>query len=479
MDSARMARGDSFDSHNDDMGIESQGEDGGHAGPSTSGGTGGTGAKKGKSKAAKEQDRKQQNRIAQREFRQRKQQYIKELEAKVALHEMGRDEQIERMQNAVKLLLEENQSLRALLASLGGFIGEGMATCLPRIGMEVPEFNDMINRTLLDNAQDALKLPLSARYSHAGVAKSASAPRPAAASTSAQRMDTGSSSSSTAQQSRRTSGSFQDPLPAGLTFPSPPSGVLPSQPNSAPPVSSFDFDLIFPNLTTPAPPPPAPAAAPTPHPGLSHAALASVRQQSMQQQTDEDLKALFVDTIKGGDPARVHEDVQDLFSLATDSPQMQAFQLIGYHFRNLSLNPNYNLPPSLRQTVTQKTVPHHVFFDGIIFPSLRDRLILLKDQYPLDDLIADFSSNDTVKVHGNDILQPEAWELSEAFLRKWWYVIDKEVLDISNRWRAERGQPPLSMRDIVPSAAEENANAWAGAGTFSVERAAGHVEHPL
>jgi len=30
------------------------------------------------------------------------------------------------------------------------------------------------------------------------------------------------------------------------------------------------------------------------------------------------------------------------------------------------------------------------------------------------------------------------------------YVIDPEVLDIANRWRRERGDPELAMRDIVP-----------------------------
>lgn len=75
------------------------------------------------------------------------------------------------------------------------------------------------------------------------------------------------------------------------------------------------------------------------------------------------------------------------------------------HMRNKRSSPAYHLPPSLRATVTQQTVPHSPFFDGafalscsssfflpwcsslhyvlsgIIFASLRDRLILLKDQF--------------------------------------------------------------------------------------------------
>lgn len=63
-----------------------------------------------------------QNRIAQREFRQRKQQYIKDLEARVQLHESSRDDQLDKMRTGLKALIDENQKLRELLASVAGFI---------------------------------------------------------------------------------------------------------------------------------------------------------------------------------------------------------------------------------------------------------------------------------------------------------------------------------------------------------------------
>lgn len=109
--------------------------------------------------------------------------------------------------------------------------------------------------------------------------------------------------------------------------------------------------------------------------------------------------------------------------------------------RRFRSQPNYHLPPSLKATVTQQTVPHSFFFDGefpsqsrlhsstsltlrplslagIIFPSLRDRLILLKDQYDLQTLLDDLLEG--VEMHENDILMPSNWELSEGFLRKYW-----------------------------------------------------------
>lgn len=44
------------------------------------------------------------------------------------------------------------------------------------------------------------------------------------------------------------------------------------------------------------------------------------------------------------------------------------------------MNHEYHLPPSLRPTVVQRTVPHEHAIDGICFPSLRDRMILLRGQ---------------------------------------------------------------------------------------------------
>jgi hypothetical protein len=85
---------------------------------------------------------------------------------------------------------------------------------------------------------------------------------------------------------------------------------------------------------------------------------------------------------------------------------------------NTDIDPDYTLPPSLKATPTQTLVPHSAIFDGIIFPSLRDRLILLKDQYPLEELTKDLVGG--LSIHGNDLLLAENWEVDESFLRKYW-----------------------------------------------------------
>ncbi|GAA5819952.1 hypothetical protein JCM11251_005423 [Rhodosporidiobolus azoricus] len=470
-----------------------------HAGTSDGGGKNGAGiAKKGKTKGTKEADRKAQNRIAQREFRQRKQQYVKELEAKVAMYEMGRDEQLERMVNALQMLLEENQQLRTLLTQLSGFIGEGIGSCLPRIGLEVPEFKEILNRTLFDNAADALKLPIGSKAT-GGSSSRAAAPTPAppVPSTSARTLDS-LPQPSTPQLSRPayhnhfppSNSSSQLPFPsaAPVSAPLPVPCLIPQTDysqfalSSAPQsIASNPFEgysqtyATFaqppppPRPSSPARPPPQPVSQPQGQPprrqssGASSTTSATAGKTVALESVEEE-NAQFIKTLQKGDLEEVTTRVRSLAGMPSDETQMQAIQLIGYHMRNKHDNPNYHLPPSLRMSAVQQTVPHHPFFDGIIFSSMRDRLILLKDQYSVDELIQDFTV--AIQIHGDDLLSPDAWELSETFLKKYWYVIDQEVLDISNRWRSERGEAPLSMRCIVPSkdATDSNSRTSSGEG---------------
>lgn len=313
-----------------------------------------------------------QNRIAQREFRQvrlllfvfpltkrdfrvdpllfylqRKQQYIKELEAKVAFYETGREGQVERLSEAVNQLLEENLKLRGLLASLGGFIGEGVGGVLPKLGMELPgvlllvytpflplfltpiqtEFNELVAKTVLDNAKDVLDLPVldKPRSSTApsSSAAAASAPYP---STSAQTLDSAM------------------PLP-----PPPPPPIARPQTSSAPPrrasqpTPSPQFSLPPAPLPRPQSPLPAfpqfglPTAFPPPPLGYDplSAATAALTSglpppPSTSTSTDE-ICDNYVRRICTDDEEQLNraiDGIQDTFSMVADTPQVEAFKLI-------------------------------------------------------------------------------------------------------------------------------------------------------
>ncbi|KAM0791533.1 hypothetical protein ACM66B_005982 [Microbotryomycetes sp. NB124-2] len=442
------------------------------------GSTPGVDDSKGKQRASKknvhasnEELRKEQNRRAQRDFRQRKQQYIKELEAKVALQGTARDEQIDLLGKAIEQLVEENVKLRELLAGVTGFIGEGLGGYLPRIGMELQQFNAIATQTKLDTITSVIdKVLPNARETIAR--QVASAP---GNPTAKRRRATTSATDSPQGTAPVASTSTSEQYPSGPSFADVPNNLFapalalsglksPNAPFSLPPPPTAQYSTASDNShreQAPSSQPPAslrdivnPVAS-TSQPGTGTSTPTARTQEEINDaHTQEVRNVLPTSGARLGTQqmekhhAAYEQKLQELFNQPTDNPKLQAIQMISYHMRNKREQPNYHLPPSLKATVTQQTVPHSTFFDGIIFPSLRDRLILLKDQYDLQTLLEDLM--EALNIHGNDILQPCNWELSEKFLRKYWYVIDAEVLGYTNRWRKERGEVELTMRSIVP-----------------------------
>ncbi|WVF67121.1 hypothetical protein IAT40_001866 [Kwoniella sp. CBS 6097] len=121
--------------------------------------------------------------------------------------------------------------------------------------------------------------------------------------------------------------------------------------------------------------------------------------------------------------------------------KMEAMQLITYHLNNFRLNPDYHLPPALRPTIVQRTVPHEHAIDGIIFPSFRDRMILLRGRYDLVEVFHAMLMEFTI--HGDDILDYNNYEVSDRFIEDYGVLIDDQVINVANKWRAQRGVPPI------------------------------------
>jgi len=81
--------------------------------------------------------------------------------------------------------------------------------------------------------------------------------------------------------------------------------------------------------------------------------------------------------------------------------------------------------------------------DRVLHPELRDRMILLREKYDLVDLLVDMRP--AITIHGDDVLAHQNWELSEAFVRKYSYLIDTALLKTVNRWRRERGEQEIVL----------------------------------
>jgi hypothetical protein len=92
---------------------------------------------------------------------------IRDLETRVEILSGGTDQAVNDLKNMLKGmktalwtnrdssppdLMEENQTLRTLLRSLGAFIGEGAGGLLPKLGWDMADFNNFINRSETDTA---------------------------------------------------------------------------------------------------------------------------------------------------------------------------------------------------------------------------------------------------------------------------------------------------------------------------------------
>ncbi|KAI1421756.1 hypothetical protein F5Y12DRAFT_787272 [Xylaria sp. FL1777] len=109
------------------------------------------------------------------------------------------------------------------------------------------------------------------------------------------------------------------------------------------------------------------------------------------------------------------------------------------------------LPSALRPTDLQRRTFHHPWFDLIPIPQMRDNLFRRGMQYiDEDDLcsaVGGFAAgkNAGFLVWGN-AGDSYSWEVTEAFLRSsWGWVIEGcwELFESTNKWRAQRGEPPL------------------------------------
>lgn len=116
------------------------------------------------------------------------------------------------------------------------------------------------------------------------------------------------------------------------------------------------------------------------------------------------------------------------------------------------------LPATWRPTASQLLVPHHPLVDFLPWPNVRDRvleLMALPDEERPDNargptalvnLTYDMEDGaEGVRIWGGDPYDEKGWEVGQVFFERWWFVLDREVIDQSNGWRRLRGAPPLRL----------------------------------
>jgi hypothetical protein len=161
------------------------------------------------------------------------------------------------------------------------------------------------------------------------------------------------------------------------------------------------------------------------------------------------MRALHVNLeVLGYRPGDITDDAQSVFTVQGPS------HLPG---RNTS---EVTLPPALKPTAIQRTVPHHPWLDLIPFPYMRDTLILTQDFIDEAQLCRDLSGQgeSAVQRSGREVgigetgilvwkdpWDPSGWEVTETFLRFWgWTIRDcRDLFRSTNAWRSRRGERPL------------------------------------
>lgn len=138
-----------------------------------------------------------------------------------------------------------------------------------------------------------------------------------------------------------------------------------------------------------------------------------------------------------------------------------------------------SLSSNMLPTTEQLLYPHRAFLDACLpWPAVRSRLVkhalaqpVCEEELALDLLLSILSTDEGVAsfhVYGDDVLDPEAWELSERMLQKWWGLFDDSILRRTNWWRRQRGLTELSMPAPTNSS---NAFERQGLGTGSLDQA--------
>ncbi|KAJ7904361.1 hypothetical protein B0H14DRAFT_3079243 [Mycena olivaceomarginata] len=368
--------------------------------------------------------RRDQNRIAQREFRLRKQQKIRDLETRA----------VNDLKDMLKDLMEENQTLRTLLRSLGAFIGDGAGGLLPKLGWDIADFNTFINRSETDTAWQG--------YQRRKKGSEASMPQ-------GQKRSTDEDSSNARKKTRANdvdAGQNGYPVLVNMNPPMPSNNMYARDGNNAmfsDLMRGSNGSPMFSNPTASANASPTfasgsqsnyqnsyisgvnmgvdPSLPPLSFSPASNVPSATMQQQQQQQQTNQ-----------MSTPDQAEED--------DDPNKSEAYKLIHYHLDNYKRNTAYCLPSSLRPTLVQSVI------DRILHPELRDRMILLRagikslqDASILVDCLLDYRN--AVTIHGDDI--------SEKWLRQYGFLVDPATLNIVNRWRRERAEPELRIADIT------------------------------
>lgn len=112
-----------------------------------------------------------------------------------------------------------------------------------------------------------------------------------------------------------------------------------------------------------------------------------------------------------------------------------------------------SLPESLKPTALQRSTSYPDWIDIMPSPRMRDNAIRNKHLISNAALCADLMGGISGKQYNiesaimvwSDPWEPRGWELSQGFIRRWWFLVDgcNDIFEATNNWRELRGDDPL------------------------------------
>ncbi|CDH56887.1 hypothetical protein RO3G_07291 [Lichtheimia corymbifera JMRC:FSU:9682] len=95
-------------------------------------------------------------------------------------------------------------------------------------------------------------------------------------------------------------------------------------------------------------------------------------------------------------------------------------------------------PFTIQPTTLQLTIPHDPRIDLVPTPHMRDRMILFRGLFDLDECFRCILADSTF--HGGDPADPSNWQLPCEFFQKFWFLTTDYTLHrITNKWRKIQG----------------------------------------
>ena len=266
--------------------------------------------------------------------------------------------------------MQENQVLRQLLRSLSNFIGDGAGGLLPKLGWDMNDFNNFVNRSETDTAWESYQRHKREEQSTpAGASGSQKRPAEDDASARAKRPRVPGESPSDGDREYPLLvpvNSAVPPIPANGLYPPParsqheanmfndlmrgPGGSPMFVPPTSPPNTQFTGGSGSSGVSG-NPYPPAPYTMPSMvDPGLPGMSLVT-NPATMPAPRAPAAPASAAKPSSHAPAASATDDDQD-------PKRHEAYKLIQYHLDNYKRNSAYCLPSSLRPTLVQRTVPH-------------------------------------------------------------------------------------------------------------------------